>query len=406
MTENLDEREYPERIEREYQELNEREYQERNERLAGYGFFNYFGLENGWKYQRHFGQNSFEKFWHASAEEKASMRRQAGIIEAEKPAQQDLDKMINLGQLNRSVSSGTELGLELQAYRKVFEHETFNREDLREDLYWIEEQRYMKEVDFVNENFERFYPGADRFAFEVDTGTELDFQMLVEERLGYNERPILIDQMKPEAQARYIKEWQVALEKLHLQKEQLQKETGKEFVKEAGKEAVKEAVKEPVKEAVKEHGAAGHEIELNGVLKQLVAMQNLLADKFSAPVLEGYERFLQSVSSEIERRGYKMERFSDLEEYDDFQKHMRESVSIKTINHQDKESSFERIIFGDDHARSGESMELAHEEGDFMVRFQELFPDLEDRGSNLPAGQGLSGEQRAEERREWDERSR
>lgn len=394
MTENLDEREY--------QDRNEREYQERNERLAGYGFLNYFGLENGWKYQRHFGQNSFEKFWHASAEEKASMKRQAGIVEPEKPAQQDLDKMINLGQLNRSVSSGTELGLELQAYRKVFEYETFNREDLREDLYWIEEQRYMKEVDFVNENFDRFYPGADRFAFEVDTGTELDFQMLVEERLGYKERPILFDQMKPEAQARYIKEWQVALEKLQLQKEQLQKETGTE----AGKESGNEAVKEPGTEAVNEHGAAGHEIELNGVLKQLVAMQNLLADKFSTPVLEGYERFLESVSSEIERRGYRMERFSDLEEYDDFQKHMRESLSIKTINHQDKESSFERIIFGDDHARSGEGLELEHEEGDFTVRFQKLFPDLEGRGSNLPAGQGLSGEHRAEERREWDERIR
>lgn len=399
MTENLDEREY--------QDRNEREYQERNERLAGYGFLNYFGLENGWKYQRHFGQNSFEKFWHASAEEKASMKRQAGIFEAEKPAQQDLDKMINLGQLNRSVSSGTELGLELQAYRKVFEYETFNREDLREDLYWIEEQRYMKEVDFVNENFDRFYPGADRFAFEVDTGTELDFQMLVEERLGYNERPILIDQMKPDAQARYIKEWQVALEKLQLQKEQVQKEqVQKEAGNESVKEPVKEAEKEPKTETGKEHGATGHEIKLNGVLKQLVAMHGLLADKFSAPVLEGYERFLQSVSSEMERRGYKMERFSDLEEYDDFQKHMRESASIKTINHQNKEDSFERIIFGDDHARSGEGLELEHEEKESMVRFQKLFPDLEDRGSNLPAGQGLSGEHRAEERREWDERIR
>lgn len=403
--------------------IDENDYGISGERVANIGFYEYFGVENALKWQRCFGENSYRKYWDASPVDKAAMKREAGIVEAEKPPEKDVKAMIELSRLDGSGIAVTGLERHQQAYRDVFAYETFNRSDLREDLFWIEQQRYMKEVEFVNENHDDIFPDRDEEDFEIDTGTEMNFQYLIEARLGYDKRPILFDQMKPEAQERYIKEWQHALEKLQDKERLTEGEWGDQRASGNRAEAETES----------ETGDAS-ETKMDGVLKQLVSIHPLLKERFSPSVVSNYDRLLESVSEEIEKRGYRVERLSDLDEYNDFRKYVRkgdihsraigESDSRTRVNSDAKNYSgsmqqLDRLIFGD-RASDASGLNRSHENPESMIeQFNRVFgldgdaPERNQYGGDL-YGQQQGGEcgsgglravdPRGTDGREWDER--
>lgn len=242
---------------REIQELNGDEWrkaagrQEENyEAAAEYAFRNCFTWQIADKWRDTYGDLRYSTYWLATAEEKAAIRERLGIVEPVLVEKSELAKTMTMDQLDTSDAAIKEWELVQEAYREAFKYDHFFRENLREDLCWQEEIRFLDEVDFVSENYAKLYPDYVYHESHEETGGELNFIGLIRHRLGYNERPVRFDQLQPEVLLNKLNAWQGSIEKLK-----------------ARNERESEREKEPGEGAwVGEQSGDNREIESGGVL--------------------------------------------------------------------------------------------------------------------------------------------